>query len=131
MKLRTSQLFLIALVGAGFGAWYGVDTARRGGAALTLMIRAAKNRSARAYFCHAPPEVALPQVRAWAQRQSEAPEDNAVLAKYPRVALAMLNERLGRAEAANADWAGVLRGCEGESCKRERWREQVQKVCKP
>ena len=87
--------------------------------------------SARAYFCHAPPEVALPQVRAWAQRQSEAPEDNAVLAKYPRVALAMLNERLGRAEAANADWAGVLRGCEGESCKRERWREQVQKVCKP
>ncbi|MCA9639885.1 MAG: hypothetical protein H6718_13800 [Polyangiaceae bacterium] len=133
MKLRTSHLLVIALVGGGIGAWYGVGSARRGDAALTRMIREAKTRAAQGYFCHAPPEQALPQVAA---RVGELDAERTLgsepaQGQYPRVELAMLNERLGHTEPANAQWALVLKGCEGEACKREHWRERVQRACKP
>lgn len=132
MKLRTSQLFLIALVGVGVGAWYGVGSARRGDAALTQMIREAKGRAALGYFCHAPTELALAQLEArGGELEAKQAEDGAVADRSPQVQLAMLNERLGRVEPANAQWALVLRDCEAERCKREHWRDQVQRACKP
>ncbi|MGE0328819.1 MAG: hypothetical protein AB7K71_24495 [Polyangiaceae bacterium] len=135
MKLRTSQLFLIALVGGGFGAWYGMRFAEREDKLHFFLADAARGNTARAYFCHAPPEVALPHVEARVEHvESKPPFDEPRLnereADYFRAELAMLNERLGRGEQANAQWTIILGHCRDPKCTRETWRERVQNGCK-
>ncbi|MCA9633216.1 MAG: hypothetical protein KC766_36440 [Myxococcales bacterium] len=138
MSLRTSQLLLIALLGGGLGAWYGVRTAARGDAALLQRTQTAERSGADAYFCFAPPDRAYAKLAArlgeletrGRERETDTETDASVI-QQARVQLAMLNERLGRAGPANAQWARALEGCSGEACKRETWREQAQKACKP
>ncbi len=128
MKLRSSHLLLFAVLGAAPGAWYGVHSERRGDEVFRAWIATVRAQEASALFCHAPPDVALPRLEGHLSELKGRAPVVAADVRYAAGLVAVLNERLERADAANAHWAEALRGC--ETCTRERWRELVQRGCK-